>query len=45
MLVYDPALAVNTFDVIMAAVRSGTVPEARIDQSYRRIMSLKARLP
>jgi beta-N-acetylhexosaminidase len=45
MLVYGPALAVNTFDVIMAAVRSGTVPEARIDQSYRRIMSLKARLP
>ena len=45
MLVYDPALSVKTFDAIMAAVQSGSISEDRIDQSYQRIMRLKARLP
>jgi beta-N-acetylhexosaminidase len=45
MLVYDPALAVKTFEAIMAAVRAGAITEGRIDESYQRIMRLKARLP
>jgi beta-N-acetylhexosaminidase len=44
MLEYDPTLPQRTFDAVLAAVQAGTITEERIDQSYQRIMNLKARL-
>ena len=43
-LTYDPNAAQRAFDAVMAAVARGIVTEERIDQSYRRILLLKARL-
>lgn len=38
---YDPDVTPNTIEKVAKLVRSGTIPEARIDESYRRIMELK----
>jgi beta-N-acetylhexosaminidase len=43
-LTYDPNAAERAFDAVMTAVGRGSVTEERIDQSYRRILLLKARL-
>ena len=45
MLEYDPTLADRTFNAVLAAVHNGTISEERIDQSYKRIVRLKSRLP
>ena len=42
-LTYDPNAAQRTFDAFMAGVTSGRITEDRIDQSYRRIIAIKAR--
>jgi beta-N-acetylhexosaminidase len=42
--VFDPTIAARAFAVIKGLVDSGVIKESRIDQSYRRIMRLKARL-
>jgi beta-glucosidase-like glycosyl hydrolase len=42
--VYDPFAGGSAFEAILAAVREGRIAEARIEQSYERIMRLKARL-
>jgi len=41
---YDPEIVPRAVAIIGDLVRSGAVSEARIDQSYRRIMRLKGRL-
>jgi beta-N-acetylhexosaminidase len=43
-LQYDPGIIGQTLDIIRAAVDAGDISEARIDESYARIMALKARL-
>jgi len=43
-LTYDPQLAERTFDAVKAAVTAGRIPEARITESYNRIVELKSRL-
>lgn len=40
----DPTIPARAFAVIKGLVDSGVIKESRIDQSYRRIMRLKARL-
>jgi beta-N-acetylhexosaminidase len=42
--VFDPTLPRHAFEVLKGLVDSGVIQESRIDQSYRRIMRLKARL-
>lgn len=43
-LSYDPEVAPTTISHIMSLVREGTIPEQRIDESYRRITALKKML-
>ncbi len=43
-LEYDPEITPKTIGYVTDLVRSGQITEQRIDQSYRRIMALKARL-
>ena len=42
-IVLGPQNLVQAFDAVMAAVESGTITEARINQSVRRILKLKAK--
>ncbi len=42
--VFDPTIPARAFAVIKSLVESGVINESRINQSYRRIMGLKARL-
>lgn len=41
---YDPLVAVKVVDMLVAKVRSGEIPLARIQESHDRIMRLKARM-
>ena len=41
---YDPEITPTTINHVMELVRSGRITAERIDQSYRRIMTLKRRL-
>ena len=43
-LEYDPEIVPTTITQVVELVRSGRLTEERIDQSYRRIMTLKRRL-
>jgi len=38
---YDPAIAGKAAAILLRAVESGRIPEARIDQSYQRVLALK----
>ena len=40
-IVLGPQNLVQAFDAVMAAVENGTITEARINQSVRRILKLK----
>ena len=40
-IVLSPQDFVKAFDAIVAAVENGTITEARLDQSVRRILKLK----
>jgi beta-N-acetylhexosaminidase len=42
--VFDPTIPARAFAVIKGLVEDGVLGESRIDESYRRIMRLKARL-
>ncbi len=42
--VFEAGIVGNTIDIIEGLVRAGSVSEARIDESYRRIQAFKARL-
>jgi beta-N-acetylhexosaminidase len=42
--VFDPTIPARAFQVVKRLVENGVIKEARIDQSYRRIMRLKERL-
>ncbi|MCB0069668.1 MAG: hypothetical protein KDD77_21040, partial [Caldilineaceae bacterium] len=42
-LAYEPDVAARIIDLLAAAVADGRLSEARIDESYRRIMALKAK--
>lgn len=42
--VYDPDVTPYTINHIVELVRSGRIPESRIDESYQRIMALKGTL-
>jgi beta-N-acetylhexosaminidase len=42
--VYEEDVAARAIDVIRKLVQAGTISEARIDESYRRIQRLKSRL-
>ncbi len=42
-LVYDPEIAAKTIDILAAAVADGRLSRERVDESYRRIMALKAK--
>ena len=42
-LAYDPDIAAKTIDILAAAVADGRLSRARIDESYQRIMALKAK--
>jgi beta-N-acetylhexosaminidase len=41
---YDPDLVPETVQIIAGLVRSGRVPEARIDEAFRRVAQLKRRI-
>ena len=41
--VYEPGIVARTIDLIEEFVRDGTLTEARIDESYARIVALKGR--
>jgi beta-N-acetylhexosaminidase len=41
--VYEPGIVESTIDLIEGLVRDGSLTEARIDESYRRIQGLKSR--
>lgn len=43
-LAYDPEVTPNTINHVVDLVRSGRITEARIDESYTRIMALKSQL-
>jgi beta-N-acetylhexosaminidase len=43
--VYEEDVAGRAIEVIRGMVQAGTISEARIDESYRRIQRLKSRLP
>jgi len=43
-LVYEPDIAARTIGIVKQLVRDGKISEQRIDESYQRIMKLKARL-
>jgi len=40
--VFEPGIVARTIDLIAGLVANGTISEARIDESYRRILALKA---
>jgi len=40
-LSYDPDIAIKAIDLLVRAVESGRISEARIDASYRRVLALK----
>jgi len=40
--VFEPGIVARTIDLITGLVANGTISEARIDASYRRILALKA---
>jgi beta-N-acetylhexosaminidase len=40
-LSYDPAIAARAIDILVRAVESGRLTEARIDVSYQRVLALK----
>jgi beta-N-acetylhexosaminidase len=40
-LAYDPAIASRAIDILVRAVESGHLTEARIDVSYQRVLALK----
>jgi beta-N-acetylhexosaminidase len=40
--VFEPGIVARTVDLIAGLVANGTISEARIDQSYQRILALKA---
>ena len=42
---HDPNIGEKVMDIILRLVETGKLTEARIDESYRRIMALKQRLP
>ena len=42
--VYEPGIVAKTIDIVEAAVTAGRIDPARIDDSWRRISSLKAKL-
>ncbi|MBI5693428.1 MAG: glycoside hydrolase family 3 protein [Verrucomicrobia bacterium] len=42
-LSYDPDIAPRAIAVLEGAVRSGRIPESRIDASYQRVLALKRR--
>jgi beta-N-acetylhexosaminidase len=42
-LEYDPDVAARIIDILAAAVADGRLSEERIDESYRRILALKAK--
>ena len=42
--VYEPGIVATTIDIVEAAVSAGRIEPARIDASWRRISTLKARL-
>ncbi len=44
-LSYDRDIAPKTIRIIERAVEAGTIPEARIDESYARVAALKRKLP
>lgn len=41
--VYEPGIVASTIDLIEGLVNDGSLTEARIDESYRRIQALKSR--
>lgn len=41
---HEPAQQVEAFDALVAAARSGELPQARIDSAVRRILEAKARM-
>jgi beta-N-acetylhexosaminidase len=43
-LIYDPEVAQRALAALAAAVESGALSEARVDESYRRIRALKSRV-
>jgi beta-N-acetylhexosaminidase len=43
-IVLDPRNLVEAFDAVIAAVNDGTLSEARINQSVRRILTLKQQI-
>lgn len=43
-LVYEPDAGIRAIAIIKQLVKDGKIPEQRIDESYQRIMRLKARL-
>lgn len=43
-LTYDPDLPATVTDILRLAVDAGTIPRARVEESYRRISALKASL-
>lgn len=42
--IFDPTIPARAIEVIKGMVEDGVITEGRIDESYQRIMSLKARL-
>ena len=42
--VFEPDIVASTVEIIVGLVDDGTIPESRIDDSWRRITALKARL-
>jgi beta-N-acetylhexosaminidase len=42
-IILGPKSFIEAFDAVMKAVEEGTLTEDRIDQSVRRILTLKAR--
>ena len=43
-IILGPKNFVEAFDAVMAAIEEGTLTEERIDESVRRILTLKAKL-
>jgi beta-N-acetylhexosaminidase len=43
--VFEAGIVGKTIDIIAGLVEDGTIPESRIEESYRRIMAFKADLP
>ncbi|WP_246943340.1 beta-N-acetylhexosaminidase [Bacillus pinisoli] len=41
MISHDPTLQVETIDAVVAAVKSGEIPEERLEEAYNRVKNLK----